>query len=144
MGVKEVEQTLVIIKPEAFRDKKVAKILQIFLRSPLILVKLGIVQVSQSLVCDHYQEHIGKPYFSNLQSQLAGRNVLVLILRGANAVKRVRDMIGPYKLEERKQGTIRYRFMNEDSPYHENFVHGSDSVESANREIEIWKKFLIQ
>lgn len=138
------EQTLAIIKPEAFRRGVVAKIVMMIVRHNLEIVAFGKVTPSQELARAHYREHEGRDYFPHLVAQFTGQDVYVLVLKGPNAIQALRELIGPFREGERKRGTIRYRFMRAGGPAHENFIHGSDSPENAAREIKLWESKLVR
>lgn len=137
-----MEHTLAIIKPEAFRRKVVAQILTMIMQNDFVIVAMGKVRVSRTLALEHYQEHEGQEYFIGLLGQMTERDVFAMVLEGPNAIALLRELIGPFRKGERIRGTIRHRFMRRNDPDLENFIHGSDSPASAEREIALWSPFL--
>lgn len=89
----------------------------------------------ESIAKEHYNEHVGKPFFNDLVSYITSGPSVVLILEGNNVIERVRDINGATNPEDAKDNTIRALYGLELS---KNTVHASDSPESAEREINLW------
>lgn len=136
-----MERTLALLKPEVFRDDKLGFILEKIVKIGLAMKHVKMVMPSRALVEAHYQEHRGKPFYDNLVSQLADRRVVVMILEGENAIQRWRELMGTYVEAERQAGTIRGDLMQPGQLLRENYTHGSDSPESAKREIALWYEY---
>ena len=127
-----MEDTLSIIKPDGVRKKIVGKILKRFEDKGFEIINLKYVHLSREEASEFYNMHKGKPFFDNLISIIASGPCLPFILRGENAIFKVRELMGSTNPVEAEPGTIRADFADSiDS----NVIHGSDSEESARREI---------
>jgi nucleoside-diphosphate kinase len=129
-----MEKTLVLIKPDGMRKKIVGKILDRFERSDLELVGLKLINLTQELLETWYAHHKDKPFFKDLAEFMKSSPVVAIVLKGDNAVARVRDMAGPTDSKKAPPGTIRGD--HGDDVQH-NVVHASDAVERAQFEIEL-------
>ena len=127
------ERTLSIIKPDAVGKNVIGKIISRFEENNLYLVAGKLVHLSDEMASGFYAEHEGKPFFNDLKKFMTSGPVFVQVLEGENAVQKNRDLMGSTNPKEAAPGTIRADFANSIDA---NAVHGSDSVESANREIE--------
>ena len=127
------ERTLSIIKPDAVGKNVIGKIISRFEENNLYLVAGKLVHLSDEMASGFYAEHEGKPFFNDLKKFMTSGPVFVQVLEGENAVQKNRDLMGSTNPQEAAPGTIRADFANSIDA---NAVHGSDSVESANREIE--------
>ena len=128
-----IERTLSIIKPDAVGKNVIGKIISRFEENNLYLVAGKLVHLSDEMASGFYAEHEGKPFFNDLKKFMTSGPVFVQVLEGENAVKKNRDLMGSTNPKEAAPGTIRADFANSIDA---NAVHGSDSVESAKREIE--------
>lgn len=131
-----LEQTLVIIKPDGVRRKLIGKIIQRFEDRGLILKKMQQQTFDQSLIREHYAHLKDKPFFDELLTYMTSGPAIVMILEEKNVIQIVRKMIGATNALEASPGTIRGDFAIGTT---ENIVHASDSPESA--EIEIRRFF---
>ena len=127
------ERTLSIIKPDAVGKNVIGKIISRFEENNLYLVAGKLVHLSDEMASGFYAEHEGKPFFNDLKKFMTSGPVFVQVLEGENAVQKNRDLMGSTNPQEAASGTIRADFANSIDA---NAVHGSDSVESAKREIE--------
>ena len=127
------ERTLSIIKPDAVGKNVIGKIISRFEENNLYLVAGKLVHLSDEMASGFYAEHEGKPFFNDLKKFMTSGPVFVQVLEGENAVQKNRDLMGSTNPKEAAPGTIRAAFANSIDA---NAVHGSDSVESAKREIE--------
>ena len=127
------ERTLSIIKPDAVGKNVIGKIISRFEENNLYLVAGKLVHLSDEMASGFYAEHEGKPFFKDLKKFMTSGPVFVQVLEGENAVQKNRDLMGSTNPKEAAPGTIRADFANSIDA---NAVHGSDSVESAKREIE--------
>ena len=127
------ERTLSIIKPDAVGKNVIGKIISRFEENKLYLVAGKLVHLSDEMASGFYAEHEGKPFFNDLKKFMTSGPVFVQVLEGENAVQKNRDSMGSTNPKEAAPGTIRADFANSIDA---NAVHGSDSVESAKREIE--------
>ena len=130
-----MEQTLVLIKPDAVERGLIGEIIRRFENRTLKIKALKILKPSRQLVEEHYEIHKGKPFFSDVVEFMTSGAVVAMILEGENAIAIVRDMMGALDPVEARPGTIRGDFT---LSVRKNLVHGSDSKESAEREISIW------
>ena len=128
-----IERTLSIIKPDAVAKNVIGKIISRFEENNLYLVAGKLVHLSDEMASGFYAEHEGKPFFNDLKKFMTSGPVFVQVLEGENAVQKNRDLMGSTNPQEAAPGTIRADFANSIDA---NAVHGSDSVESAKREIE--------
>ena len=128
-----IEKTLSIIKPDAVGKNVIGKIISRFEENNLYLVAGKLVHLSDEMASGFYAEHEGKPFFNDLKKFMTSGPVFVQVLEGENAVQKNRDLMGSTNPKEAAPGTIRADFANSIDA---NAVHGSDSVESAKREIE--------
>lgn len=129
------EQTFVMVKPDGVQRGLVGEIVARFERKGLKLVAAKLVQVSKELAEAHYAEHRERPFFGELVQFITSSPVFAMILEGENAIAVVRAMMGKTNLAEAAPGTIRGDL---GLTIGMNVVHGSDSPESAKREIELW------
>ncbi|MDI3481851.1 MAG: nucleoside-diphosphate kinase [Tepidanaerobacteraceae bacterium] len=129
------EKTFVLIKPDGVKRGLVGAILQRYEQKGLRIIKAKLIQASKELAEKHYQEHSSKPFFPELIDYITSGPVFAMVLEGDKAVSLVRLLNGATKVEEALPGTIRGDFATSTT---ENLVHGSDSAESAEREISLW------
>ena len=127
-----MENTLSIIKPDAVSKNVLGKILDRFESSGLKIVAIKMLHLDQDMAEGFYAEHKGKPFFDKLITFMTSGPVIVQVLSGENAIKANRELMGNTNPEEAASGTIRSDFAESIDA---NAVHGSDSSESAEREI---------
>lgn len=130
-----MERTLVLIKPDAVRRGLIGDIIRRFENRTLAVKAMKLVRPSKELVERHYDVHRGKPFFEDVVDFIASGPVVAMVLEGDNAVEVVRQMIGALEPTQAEPDTIRGDYT---LSVRENLVHGSDSTESAEREIGIW------
>ncbi len=126
-----MEQTLILIKPDAFARGLSGEIIARFERKGLKIVALRHMTVSTELAERHYAEHAERPFFDELVEFITSGPIVAMVLEGANAVKAARQVIGATDPLEAGTGSIRGDFAVDMG---QNMVHGSDSPESAARE----------
>lgn len=127
-----VEQTLVLLKPDAMERGIVGEIITMIENKTFKLAHLAIKSLTEEDLAYHYAEHKDKPFFPSLASYMKRGPVVVLVVEGENAIKAFRKLTGATDPLEAENGSIRGRFaLTKD----ENIVHASDSPESAKREI---------
>ena len=129
------ERTLILVKPDAFGRGLTGEILARFERKGLTIAALKHQVTSRETAEEHYAEHRDRSFFGELVDFITGGPLVALILEGEEAVKAARQLIGSTNPLEATPGTIRGDFAIEVG---ENMVHGSDSTESAEREIALW------
>jgi nucleoside-diphosphate kinase len=130
-----VERTLVLIKPDAVERSLAGEILSRFERRGLTLRAAKLVQVDRELADRHYAEHREKPFFGELVEFITSAPTLALVLEGESAISVVRTTMGATNPAMSAPGTIRGDLA---LAMPDNLVHGSDSPESARREVELW------
>ena len=126
------EKTLSIIKPDATSRNLIGEIISRFEKNGLKVVAAKMIQLSRDQAGGFYAEHEGKPFFDNLIDYMTSAPVLVQVLEGENAVMLNRSLMGATNPQEAEPGTIRADFAESIDA---NAVHGSDSLQSAEREI---------
>ena len=127
-----MEKTLSIIKPDAVAKNVLGKILDRFESVGLKIIAIKMLHLDKDMAEGFYAEHKGKPFFDKLINFMTSGPVVVQVLSGENAIKTNRELMGNTNPEEAAQGTIRSDFAESIDA---NAVHGSDSSESAEREI---------
>ena len=130
-----MERTLILVKPDAFARGLTGEIIARFERKGLALVALKHLTTSRETAETHYAEHAERPFFGELVDFITSAPLVALILEGQDAIKAARQLIGATNPLEATPGSIRGDFAIEVGT---NMVHGSDSPESAEREIGIW------
>lgn len=129
------ERTFAMVKPDGVQRGLVGEIVRRYEARGLKLVGLKLLQVPRSKAEEHYAEHQGKPFYAGLVDYITSGPVVCLALEGKNAVNVVRAMNGATKPWDATPGTIRGDLALDIG---RNIVHGSDSVESAQRELGIY------
>ena len=129
------ERTLVLIKPDAMRRGLAGEILRRFEQRGLELREARLVQVDDALAKEHYAEHAEKPFFGELVEFITSGPTLALVVEGEGAIATVRTTVGATNPADAGPGTIRGDLA---LSMPDNLVHGSDSAESAVREIALW------
>jgi nucleoside-diphosphate kinase len=130
-----LEQTLVLIKPDAVERKLAGEILGRFERRGLEIRAARLLTVDRALAEEHYAEHREKPFFGELVDFITSAPTLALVLEGQSAISVVRATVGATNPTDAAPGTIRGDLA---LAMPDNLVHGSDSPESAQREIGLW------
>ena len=130
-----MQTTLILLKPDTVQRALVGELLARFEAKGLTLAGMKLIQASEDLAKTHYAEHEGKPFFDGLIEFITGSPLVVLALRGVDAVPVARTLIGATNGRKADPGTIRGDF-GMSGGY--NLVHGSDSAESAERELKLW------
>ena len=131
------DRTFVLLKPDAVQRGLVGEIVRRFERRGLKLIALKMIRVTRSLAETYYAEHKGKPFFEPLMSYITSGPVVAMVLEGDSAVSIVRKMMGKTNSAEAEPGTIRGDLA---LTIGRNALHGSDSPESAKREIPLFFK----
>lgn len=130
-----MERTLIIVKPEGVQRGLAGQVLARFEAKGLKVVGLKLLQIPRELAERHYAEHQGKPFYEGLVSHITSSPAVVGVLEGPEAISVARTLMGPTNPRTAPPGTIRGDFGLEIGM---NIVHGSDSPESAAREIGIF------
>jgi nucleoside-diphosphate kinase len=130
-----VSRTLILVKPDAFERALTGEVIARFERKGLRIEALKTMVAGEEIAHRHYAEHREKPFFDELVSFITGGTLVAMVLEGTEAVAAARQTIGATNPIEAAPGSIRGDFALEVTY---NMVHGSDSDESAEREIGIW------
>ena len=130
-----METTLIILKPDAVQRGLIGRIISRFESKGLKLVGAKFMQISPDLAATHYSDHKGKPFYDGLVAFMTSSPVLVLALNGSGAIAICRSMMGATFGSKADPGTIRGDFGVSNSF---NLIHGSDSPEAAQKELELF------
>jgi nucleoside-diphosphate kinase len=128
-------RTLILVKPDAFERGLTGEVLGRFERKGLRIVALKLLTADEEIANRHYAEHTDKPFFGELVEFITGGPLVAAVFEGVEAVPAARQLIGATNPIDAAPGSIRGDYAVEVTF---NLVHGSDSDESAAREIEIW------
>lgn len=129
------ERTLILVKPDGMERRLAGEILARFERRGLTVRAAQLVRVSEEMAGKHYAEHAEKPFFGELVGFITSGTTLALVLEGEDAVRVTRSTIGATNPVDAAPGTIRGDLA---LAMPNNLVHGSDSPETAAREIALW------
>ncbi|MDA9753972.1 nucleoside-diphosphate kinase [bacterium] len=130
-----MEKTLSIIKPDGVKKNIIGSILNRFEVSGFVIVNIKLIKLTKDQASSFYEMHKGKPFFENLVDFMTSGPCVPFIVQGENAITSVREMMGSTNPDDAACGTIRSDFADSiDS----NIIHGSDSKESADREISFF------
>jgi len=130
-----VERSLILIKPDAVQRRLAGQILARIERRGLTLRAGKLVQVDRALAAKHYAEHSEKPFFGELVAFITSAPTLALVVEGEGAIATLRTTIGATNPADAQPGSIRGDLA---LAMPDNLVHGSDSPESAEREVALW------
>lgn len=130
-----IQKTLGIIKPDATKRKLTGRILSDLEETELTITGLKMVKLTEDIAKEFYAEHSEKGFFNELIEFMTSHEVVVFALEGENAVKRYREIMGTTNPDNAADGTLRKKYA---LSFSENSVHGSDSEESAERELNIF------
>lgn len=132
-----MERTFIMIKPDGVQRHLVGEIISRFEAKGFTLVGLKMMKVSRELAEQHYDVHKGKPFFSSLVDFIISAPVTAMVWEGENVVAAARKIIGTTDPINAEPGSIRGDF---GVSIGRNLIHGSDAIETARREIELWFK----
>jgi nucleoside-diphosphate kinase len=130
-----MERTFVLLKPDCVQRRLVGRIYARFEDKGLNVVALKMLQVTPALAKQHYAEHVSKPFYPALEQFITGGPVIAAVVEGLEAIRVVREMLGPTSGLKAPAGTIRGDFS---SSRQMNLVHASDGPEAAGREIALY------
>jgi nucleoside-diphosphate kinase len=135
-----LERTLAIIKPDAVANNFIGNILALIEKSGLRIIAAKMVHLPIGDAEKLYAEHQGRPFYNPLLKFMTSGPVMVQVIEGKNAIKILRDLMGATVPKEAEVGSIRNLYADLDfvGDVHENAIHGSDSVDSAQREIDFF------
>ncbi len=132
-----MEQTLVILKPNAVQRELIGQLISKFERRGMKITAMKLTRIPIETAEQHYKEHRGKEFYEDLISFITSGPSVIMILESMDAVEIVRSMVGATNPAEAVPGSIRGDYAT--SPGH-NMIHASDSGEAAGREIELFFK----
>jgi nucleoside-diphosphate kinase len=132
-----LEKTLSIFKPDIVRKNLIGEVINIFEKKNLKIVALKMLRLTSQQAKKFYEEHKNKPFFKGMVEFMSNSPVVVICLEGENAIKFNREIMGATNPLEAKVGTVRRTY---GESIDSNAVHGSDSPESAKREIKLFFK----
>ncbi len=130
-----MERTLILFKPDAIQRRLAGRLLTRLEDRGLKIIGMKMLRVTKELSAKHYAEHVNKPFYPLLEQFITSGPVVALVAEGPQAVAVVRGMMGPTNGAQAPPGTIRGDF---GLSRQMNLMHGSDSVEAAKREIEVY------
>lgn len=129
------ERTFVAIKPDAVKRGLIGRIIKRIENKGYKIIGLKMLQITTELAEKHYAEHVGKPFYNRLITYITSGPVIAMALQGDNTVIGMRKLMGSTLPTDAEVGTLRADFAQ---TMEFNVVHGSDSVESAKREIDLY------
>ncbi len=130
-----IEKTYSMLKPDAVRNRHVGEIIARIERAGLTIERMELAKVTPEQAAANYAEHEGKPFYNGLIEYVTSGPVVKMVVSGEGAVKKMRALMGATNPADAAPGTIRGDF---GLIMDENVIHGSDSPESAEREIAIF------
>ena len=130
-----IEKTLILVKPDAFARGLTGEIIARFERKGLKIVAAKHMTVTEELAHQHYGEHEGKPFFGELVDFITSGPIMALVFEGEETIRAARQVIGATNPLEATTGSIRGDFA---IAVGQNMVHGSDAVESGQREAALF------
>ena len=130
-----MERSLVLIKPDAMRRKLAGTIIKRLERQELKLVAIKMLHVDKALAKRHYAIHASKPFFEDLINYIISMPIVAIVFEGEEAVEVIRKAMGATDPANADAGTIRHDFGLD---IQRNAVHGSDSIETAEKEIQLF------
>ena len=130
-----MDRTLILVKPDAFGRGLTGEVIARFERKGLVIAALKRMTVDRALAERHYAEHAEKPFFAELVEFITSAPLVAMVLEGREAVTAARQVIGATNPLEAVPGSIRGDYALD---VQTNLVHGSDSPESATREVELF------
>ncbi|WP_088102210.1 nucleoside-diphosphate kinase [Halalkalibacter urbisdiaboli] len=132
-----MERTYLMVKPDGVQRNLIGEIISRFEKKGFTLVAAKLMTVTKEMAEEHYQEHKERPFFGELVSFITSGPVFAMVWEGNNIITTARKMMGKTNPVDAEPGTIRADYAVNMS---KNIIHGSDSLESAEREINIFFK----
>lgn len=137
--VRPVQRTLVLVKPDGVRRGLVGEVLRRIEAKGYVLVALDLRLADDALLAEHYAEHVGKPFYAPLVEFMRSGPVVAAVIEGQRVIEGFRVLAGATDPTTAPPGTIRGDLARDwGLAVQQNLVHGSDSPESAEREIALW------
>ena len=131
----DVQQTLIIVKPDGVRRRLIGEVISRIEVKGYEIKEMKLFQIDEALAKEHYAEHTEKPFFSDLVKFITSGPVVAMIVEGEDAVRGMRQIMGATNPLDAVPGSVRGDFA---TAITENIVHGSDSPESARREVDLF------
>ncbi len=129
------QKTLVIIKPDGIQKNIIGEIISRIEKKGLKILNMKMMKLSRELAEKHYEEHRNKPFFKSLVNFITSAPIIVMIVEGKDVISIFRSMMGPTDPKNAAPGTIRGDYGTD---VERNIIHGSDSIESAKREVDLF------
>jgi nucleoside-diphosphate kinase len=129
------QKTLIILKPDAVKRRLIGEIIRRFEIKGFSIAQMKLMTIPRQMAEIHYAEHKGKGFYEDLVGFITGGPVVVIALQGPEAISVARRLMGKTKFTEADPGTIRGDFAHDLTA---NLIHGSDSPESAQRELKLF------
>ena len=130
-----IERSVVLIKPDGVERNIIGNIISCYEDNGLKISELKLMQATREIAEKHYCQHKGKDFYEELITFITRSPLCAIILKGEDAVARIRSINGATSPTDAAEGTIRHRYARSKT---ENCVHASDTVDSAKEEIELW------
>lgn len=128
-----MEQTLLLVKPDAIQRGLVGKIISRFETKGFRIAGMKMLQMSKELAREHYAHLVDKPFYPDLEKFVTTHPLVAVVVEGKDAVEVVRLIVGPTNASKAPAGTVRGDFSNSTS---RNVIHASDSKETAEKEVK--------
>ena len=129
------QKTLVIIKPDGIQKNIIGEIISRIEKKGLKILNMKMMKLSRELAEKLYEEHRNKPFFKSLVNFITSAPIIVMIVEGEDVISIFRSMMGPTDPKNAAPGTIRGDYGTD---IERNIIHGSDSIESAKREVDLF------
>lgn len=129
------ERSLIFVKPDGVKRGLIGEIIRRIEAKSLRIVAMKMLTVDDELAKQHYAEHVGKPFFPGLMEFIQSGPVVAMVVEAPNVVAAMRNIMGSTNPVDAAPGSIRADLAIDKG---ENLIHGSDSVDSAEREIALW------
>jgi len=130
-----IEKSLIIIKPDGLQNRIAGRIISKFEDAGFTIENMKLTKIDEELASAHYRDHIKKDFFGSLLKYITSGPVIIMVISGEDTISRARDLMGPTDSRKAPKGTIRGDFGKDVTI---NVIHGSDSAESAKREIGLF------
>ena len=129
------QQTLILVKPDGVKRRLIGEVISRIEAKGFTIKELRLATIDESLAQKHYAEHVDKPFFGELVSFITSGPLVAMVVEGVDAIAGMRQLMGATNPIEAAPGSIRGDFA---TIIGENIVHGSDSPESAEREVNLF------
>ena len=140
-----IEQTLILLKPDAIQRSIAGQIISRFENAGLKIIGMKMIKVDKDFSKKHYEAHIEKEFYRGLEEFITAGPIVAIALEGISSVETVRKMVGTTEPKTAQPGTIRgdfahhsYEYTNEKGIAIKNLIHASGTKEEASREIALW------